>query len=264
MFRVEHPMTIDDVLEQALWDFFWIPTDCHFVDRPELLYGVCPRDNPSINVVTRIRSEDPAPLLDEVVAAHAGRTSRVHVNPGNDSPKLRQALTDRGYLCGPQFFAFSKPVDAIPTIKSTVEVRSVQTLEDLRLWFDACAAGFGSRIERAPHEDAYDLARCTGPDARTHRVVALLDGAPVGAGGMSTHPRLKFAFLWAGAVAPEARGRGIYSAILAARAEHARTLGITDVGLYAKHDTSAPIVRAKGFEQAGPMVYFERPPTAGA
>lgn len=64
--------------------------------------------------------------------------------------------------------------------------------------------------------------------------------------------------IWAGCVVPEARGHGIYTSLLAARVEVARALGFSALGLYAKVDTSAPIVAAQGFERFGLMTHFER------
>jgi hypothetical protein len=60
---------------------------------------------------------------------------------------------------------------------------------------------------------------------------------------------------------PEARGRGAYSAVLAARAKRAAQLGLRYIGLYAIGDTSAPIVARQGFARHGAMTYWQREPT---
>lgn len=258
-------MNADVLLERSQWDFFWLPSDCTVVDRPELMYAVSPRDWMTANVITRIRSDRPGPLLDEVLAAHAGRATRVLVCPQNRSPALVQALEERGFVVGGEFLGFSLAVDGLelPRAVPRVEVRPVTDREDLHAWLDVAAIAFGSWPERGPHEDEFDLKQLQGQDARVHRFVAWRGEQPVGAAGMTSHPALSFGFLWAGGVVPEARGLGVYTTLLAARLRRAKARGLARVGLYGKLDTSAPILRAKGFEVAGPMTYYEREPRDG-
>ena len=87
-------------------------------------------------------------------------------------------------------------------------------------------------------------------------------GEALAAGGLTVFAAQRFGFLWAGGTAPEARRRGAYAALVAARVAAARALGLTHVGLYARVDTSAPIAEANGFRRGGPMTYWERPPRA--
>ena len=107
----------------------------------------------------------------------------------------------------------------------------------------------------------WDLARCTEPGARVHRCVAYdeITGQPLASGGMSLFPELGFGLLWAGGTVPEARGRGAYSAVVAARVACARELGFSMEGLYARVGSSAPIVAHQGFSRSGRMVCWERP-----
>jgi hypothetical protein len=104
------------------------------------------------------------------------------------------------------------------------------------------------------------LHECTRENARVHRFVAYDEatGEPISSGGMTLFPDLRFAFLWAGCTVPEARGRGAYRAILAARSRRAASRGMTHAGLYAMVDTSAPIVERLGFQRYGPMTYWDR------
>jgi N-acetylglutamate synthase-like GNAT family acetyltransferase len=82
---------------------------------------------------------------------------------------------------------------------------------------------------------------------------------PVATGGMTVFGDLGFGYLWSGCTLLQTRGRGAYSAVLAARIERARELGLCHVGLYAITDTSAPIVARQGFKRVGTMTYWERP-----
>jgi hypothetical protein len=69
-------MRPDDILERTQWDYFWVPGDVQVTDRPELLYYRCPRDVPTLNVVTRTRAEPERfpDLIEEV--SHSHRTVR--------------------------------------------------------------------------------------------------------------------------------------------------------------------------------------------
>jgi GNAT superfamily N-acetyltransferase len=79
---------------------------------------------------------------------------------------------------------------------------------------------------------------------------------------MNVHAGL--GFLWGGGTLPEARGRGAYRAVLAARMRRARELGLGWVGLQARADTSWPVVRRLGFQSDGSMVSWElAAPVAG-
>ena len=101
---------------------------------------------------------------------------------------------------------------------------------------------------------------------RTARFVAYLDGEPVGSGnlnrfdacGLTPGSEASFGFLWAGGVAPDHRGRGIYRALLGARCRWAEREGLGHVGLYANRKTSGPVVRGLGFQKHGPMAYWVR------
>ncbi len=250
-------MDIDRLLERSQWDFFWLPDDCAVVERPELLYAVCPRDWMTANVVTRIRSDRPGPLLDEVLMAHEGRATRVLVCPQNRTPALLEALEERGFGVGGEFSAFSLDV-ATDVGPGAVEVRSVEDLRSLHAWLEVTSAAFGQPITRGPFDDERDLELMRGPTQRAWRYVAWEDGRAVGAGGLTSFPELGIGLLWAGAVVPSARGKGVYTGLLRARLERSKAEGLERVALYAKRTTSAPIVRAKGFTEHGRMTYFER------
>ena len=105
-----------------------------------------------------------------------------------------------------------------------------------------------------------ELEMCTGPKARCLRFVAYdkrsMQLLPTG--GVNLFPNLELAFMWAGCTVPEARGRGIYSALVTERMCHAQSHGIQHLGLYAMRDTSGPIVAAPGFGKHGPVYFFER------
>ncbi len=78
--------------------------------------------------------------------------------------------------------------------------------------------------------------------------VAYADGAPVAAGRLEMAPGKAFAGLYGGGTAPAHRGRGIYRALVAARAAEARSRGYRYLTVDAR-ETSRPILERLGFKR---------------
>ena len=80
--------------------------------------------------------------------------------------------------------------------------------------------------------------------------VAYLYGQPVASARLQTAAGRSFGLLFGGGVAPEHRGRGVYRALVAARADEARRQGLTHLSTEAR-ETSRPILERLGFVAAG-------------
>jgi GNAT superfamily N-acetyltransferase len=80
-------------------------------------------------------------------------------------------------------------------------------------------------------------------------VVAYLDGEPVGTGGLALVDGV--ARLWGGAVREEARGRGVYRAVLHERIRRGLEGGARMALVKGRMQTSGPILRRAGFERYG-------------
>jgi hypothetical protein len=104
-----------------------------------------------------------------------------------------------------------------------------------------------------PPEDclAKNAARdsATVPAGEGGRLVAYVDGAAVGTGGVTMADEV--ARLWGGGVAEKARRRGVYRAILAARLAYGASHGATMALVKARIETSGPILRRAGFAAYG-------------
>jgi len=255
-----------DLIEHSQWDFFWVPEDVQIVDRPELLYARCARDVPMLNSVNRTRAEPRRlpELVEEVCAAHPCVRSRwlVPARPGSDA--LERALDEAYYR--PTFHADARAVSVAGYDRAGaagLTVRPVRKMQDL---LDCIAAQERAFDDHSPQTDAQlngFLDDCARPDARVHRFVAYdRTGTPISAGGMTSFPDLAFGYLWGGGTVPDARGAGAYTAVVAARVQRAREIGLTHLGVYAKVDTSSPIVERQGFERCGTMAYWDRAPDA--
>ena len=81
-------------------------------------------------------------------------------------------------------------------------------------------------------------------------VVAYAGGTPVACGGVIVAAD-GVALLWRGAVAEQARGRGLYRAVLSARLEYAVRHGATMALVKGRIETSGPVLRRAGFEAYG-------------
>ena len=86
--------------------------------------------------------------------------------------------------------------------------------------------------------------RLSDPTARLF--VAYLEERPVAAGRLELPPGRAFASLWGGGTVPDARHRGVYRALVRARAEYARERGWRYLTVDAR-ETSRPILERLGF-----------------
>ena len=78
--------------------------------------------------------------------------------------------------------------------------------------------------------------------------IADVDGQPASCAWIYFNPHSQFAGLFGGATLPEHRGRGLYTALLAARAREARQRGYRFLTIDAS-SMSRPIVARRGFRQ---------------
>jgi GNAT superfamily N-acetyltransferase len=128
-----------------------------------------------------------------------------------------------------------------------VEVRDVDRLETLRDYDRIGVDVFGGTL-RTEDELRSSLDSIADGD-RDPMLVAYRDGAAVGTGGYSVAGDVLR--LWGGAVVPEARGTGVYRAVLAHRLRAGRALGCRMALVKGRVETSAPVLRRAGFASYG-------------
>ena len=83
-------------------------------------------------------------------------------------------------------------------------------------------------------------------DELTSVYVAYADGLPASAAWVRFHPPSRFASLWGGSTVPGQRRRGLYTALLATRAQEARRRGVRFLTVDAS-PMSQPILEKLGF-----------------
>lgn len=252
-------MTPDERIERTQWDTFWVPDDVRIIERPQLLVMCCARGDTNYNMVLRLRAHgDEERVVAELDGLHRGVKSVVPVNPQNHTPELEAALTRHGWRASSHYDAYIARVgEHRPRPHPGVSGRLVHTREEVEAFLEVNRRAFGTTLTRTEEEVQQFLRDGNGP--RVRRAVAWRGDEPIAAGGITAHPAHDIAFLWGGGTVPEARHQGAYSAVMEARVAWARELGLGWVGLYARTDTSAPVVARQGFTRHGFMTFWVRP-----
>lgn len=222
--------------------------------------------NPSFVLYSDLRGLDDAAIgrvIDDEIAFFAARQTEFEwkVYRHDAPPDLDQRLVRRGFTLEPWETLLVMDLHHAPARlfddrgHRVVRLTDPAQVDDVRLIYDAVwARGDGEeRADRMRHE------MVETPD-QTSIFVAYLDDQPVGAAWLYYTDGSDFGSLFGGSVRQEYRGRGVYGALLAARAREARERGrrflMIDAG-----PMSQPIVEALGFvplDQSRPCLYEAR------
>lgn len=236
----------------AAWT--WWPDDARVVETDEYLLVRFPDWFHSPLELLRLRPRRPvAAVLDEVLARAAGLDAdRIAVWVLLDPPDgLEPLLRERGGEVEECVDVLAVDLGAgAPSldVPDDVTLRWADELDTLRAFGEVSAAVFGGTVP--PPERLETVLRETrDDDGGSGQCLATLDGRAVGAGGLKIVDGV--ARLWGGAVLPDARGRGVYRAVLVERlrraADHGATLGLVK----GRVETSGPILRRAGFTAYG-------------
>lgn len=176
-----------------------------------------------------------------------------HDGPAN----LGAALAAAGFTADQHetFMALdlAAPVDW-PAPPPGVEVRRIEDRAGVADSIAVTAAAFGE-----PGTWTVDFLAARLADPTLAIYVAYVDGRPATAGRLEVNPGTSFAGLYGGGTAPEFRGRGVYRALVAARAEEARRRGYRTLIVDAR-PTSRPILARLGFEPVAELTAWRLPP----
>ncbi|HEV2284251.1 MAG TPA: GNAT family N-acetyltransferase [bacterium] len=125
-----------------------------------------------------------------------------------------------------------------------VEIRRVTDLSGLTDFLDAARVAFGRDEQWQAARTNQFAPRLTEPAMSLY--VAYADGQPVASARGEFPAGRPFAGLWGGGTIAEYRGRGIYRALVRARAQEARRRGYRYLRVDAR-ETSRPILERLGF-----------------
>ncbi len=240
------------VVAAASEAWVWLPDHAITVETDEYLLVRYPDWFEEPLVLTRVRPHRAvAVVLDEALA----RASELGppqvlcwVAPDAD-PGLEPLLAHRGTLAETvDILARGLTAGDVPSSSAStgVDLRWVADVPTLRDFERVGAEVFGGSMppqEHLEHEAARAaLSLATGSAAR---VVAYVDGMPVGSAGVSLVDGV--ARLWGGGVRESHRRRGLYRALLDGRLAWSLEHGARLALVKGRAATSAPILRRAGF-----------------
>jgi len=161
----------------------------------------------------------------------------------HDGPELREKLLAAGLEPEDEETVVVAEASSIPPPPDDVELR-----EDPGAFMELAMKVFGRDQGSVLPDDAV-------------AVVAYVDGQPVSSGRVDLDPGVEFAGLFGGVTLPEYRGRGLYRATVARRAEIAREAGYRILYVDAL-PTSRPILERNGFVELTKTTPFVIPRAA--
>lgn len=243
----------------AAW--LWVPSDARVLQAGDYLAVRFPRwtEHPLQLLLVRPRERDVDTVLDDALAR-----VRAELVDGADlseiiawvrldaPPGLEPALVARGGTIDETLDVLARPLVVPPDLALPEDV-TVRWADDVETFVDSVHLNAdvfgGTRPDRAGLERLFVDEQTKLHTGGGGAVVAYLDGSPVGTGGITVAgPDGR---LWGGGVLPEARGRGVYRALLAARLAYAVAYGCELAIVKGRVETSGPILRRAGFSAYG-------------
>jgi len=157
----------------------------------------------------------------------------------HDGPELRERLLAAGLRPDDEETVVVAEAASIPPPPADLELR-----EEPEVFGELAARVFGRSHGSLPNHSV--------------AVVAYIDGEPASGGRVDLDPGVEFAGLFGGVTLPEFRGRGLYRATVARRAEIAREAGYRFLYVDAL-PTSRPILERLGFVRLTTTTPFTLP-----
>jgi GNAT superfamily N-acetyltransferase len=159
---------------------------------------------------------------------------------------LRDRLSARGFEVGQAEVVMVKDLfdgSPLPDAPAEINVRQVRSAADIEAYRTVAGDVFGKDYSFT----ATQLADALAGGLNQHRgYLAHLNGTPAGIARLYVHPQSLFGGLYGGGTHADFRGRGVYRALLAARARDASAAGARYLVIDAL-PTSRPIVERLGF-----------------
>jgi GNAT superfamily N-acetyltransferase len=247
-------LAADDVLARAA-EWIWVPPFAKDLMTPEYRVVAFPEyfaEPTEALPVVFDSTRDPQAVVDDVLAAAEvlGREQVAFMGLGELTRPagLEDHLVSRGGVLCETLAILALPLpDGISDLHlpDGVEVREVRDLDTLRDWDRIGVEVFGGTL-RTEEELHAGLQRTDGRDPM---LVAYRDGVAFGTGGFTVADDVLR--LWGGAVLPEARGTGVYRALLEHRLRAGRDRACRMALVKGRVETSAPILRRAGFTAYG-------------
>ena len=166
---------------------------------------------------------------------------------GHDEPAdLTERLRHAGFVAEERetvLIGLAKEMAAEPALPEGVVLRQVTADIDLRRIADMESAVWGQDLSWLGDDL---IGRVAADPDEIAVMIAEADGNVISAAWLVFRPGTDFAGLWGGSTLPGWRGRGVYRALVARRAQLAAARGVTYLQVDASDDSS-PILRRLGF-----------------
>jgi predicted GNAT family acetyltransferase len=220
------------------------------IDACDIWIG--PPTIPNLTVVRRVRLVDGSPIdllhsIRESVEA-LGRTSvRWWITPLTTPQDLAAVLVEHSVQVeDPRIIAMAIKCSSLEAGPPDVQVRQAETLDDYIACSQVGATAFGEEL--AKREAVAAVFESERAEPRVAAYLAEVDGKPVATARATFHS--EGVTLNGGGTVPEARGRGAYRALVAARCRDAESMGIEWAVVQAR-PSAAPILERLEFEPVG-------------
>lgn len=259
-------------IERVLIDSAWHEPDTEVVERSDWYQLVTP-SHPAMNrnAVYRARmaeSDVPRRVAEtiELYRRH-GAAFRWIVGPSSAPDDLSERLVELGLPRQAWGLGMVREVEPL-VVRSPPDLEiTALRVEEAEVFGDATGRGWQRDAAFARQATADARAALLGgrTDYRFH--LARLDGHVVGTSLLRVLPSpgggVPYGYLQGGAVVPEARGRGIYRAMVARRLADLAQEGVTRAVVWASEATSAPILAKLGFSSVCRAAFHQGPASAG-
>lgn len=228
--------------------------DTRVIERPGWYQIITPSAVGSLNeiYISKLASEDADEAIEEVIADYSSRAGGAPVKwcvgHWTEPKDFRKRLLERGFTAT-AVRAMACTTDLRLEVPSGVTVDEV-TFENIDAYVAFGARGWGMHDDELAIERQTHAVALTASPRTAHFFAARIDGAIVASCGIFL--REDFGYLVGGLVAPEARGRGIYRALVDARLAFLRERGIAFAVTHARDATSAPMLEHLGFHTVYP------------
>lgn len=246
----------DHVLARAA-EWIWVPPFARELPTPEYRVVAFPEyfaepteAMPVAFDSTRDPSQVAADVLDTADALGRDSVTIMGLNERTRPAGLEAHLVERGAELRETLAVLAAELSEAPLdleVPDDVEVREVDDLDTLRDYDRISAAVFGGTL-RTEQELLTSLSSIAD-GGRDPMLVAYRRDAAVGTGGFTVAGDVLR--LWGAAVVPDARGTGVYRAVLDHRLRAGRAMGCTMALVKGRVETSAPVLRRAGFEEYG-------------
>lgn len=254
------------MVEALLWDYEpeWTPPGLELVERSDLLMWASASPSSNANRVVRaaLTSSGADGEISRVIEFFHERERPFTwvIGPSTLPGDLGARLLSRGFTLRGRDHGLARRVETMDVaVPPDISIERVWNETQVREMVSISAAAFGYGPEAAEAVIRERLSYLSLPARRGGYLLARVNGRVVANAGWRDSTDGRCVYLSGAATLEEVRGRGIYTALLAARMSEAAERGCSWAAVQANPGTSSPILRRHGFRQYCVIEVYEHP-----